>query len=269
MNIFHASISSVASSSSSTATPSSSLSQTKSTTYTSSSASCTPVTTPGRVLSSFNPTKTYHIPSHGGLLPCTIPIYDLTPLLRDRKTANDPYNDRKLFKREVRSILKRLRGSRGKEKDKGVSETMELDGMVLRDWQVPWGLWKPISVRLREREEEVEVWTGDYDPRSQEFEWAGASYRWRFTSPRELVLEKQANGIGRYTVAVFCLTVSSAFFPAELRAWAEVVVKRGVGSTEGTLLFDSRGVDRTVVVATCLIALKRERQRWGVLGGTI
>ncbi|KAF8247384.1 hypothetical protein K440DRAFT_661490, partial [Wilcoxina mikolae CBS 423.85] len=212
MNLFRASISSVASSSSSTATPSSSLPQTKSTTCTSSSsASSTPATTPGRVLSSFNPTKTYHIPSHGGLLPCTIPIYDLTPLLRDRKTANDPYNDRKLFKREVRSILKRFRGSRGKEKDEGVSETLALDGMVLRDiegdggvvakWQVPWGLWKPISVRLREREEEVEVWTGDYDPRSQVFEWAGASYRWRFTSPRELVLEKQANGIGRYIVA--------------------------------------------------------------------
>lgn len=86
---------------------------------------------------------------------------------------------------------------------------------------------------------------------------------------RELVLEKQASGIGRYIVAVFYLTVSSSFFPAELRAWAEGVVKRGVGSTEGTLLFDARGVDRALVVSTCLIALKRERQRWGVLGGTI
>jgi len=75
--------------------------------------------------------------------------------------------------------------------------------------------------------------------------------------------------MGRYVVAVFYLAVSSAIFPVDLRSWAEGVVKRGVGTTEGTLLFDERGVDRVLVVATVLIALKRERQRWGVLGGTL
>jgi hypothetical protein len=84
-----------------------------------------------------------------------------------------------------------------------------------------------------------------------------------------LVLEKSAREVGRYPVAVFYLTVSSASFPMDLRAWAEGVVKRGVGTTEGTLLFDERGVNRLLVVATLLIALKRERQRWGVLGGTV
>jgi len=68
----------------------------------------------------------------------------------------------------------------------GISATLALDGMVLKDvedegrvvarWEVPWGLWKPVAVQLQDSAEEVAVWTGDYDPRSQEFKWRGARY---------------------------------------------------------------------------------------------
>ncbi|KAI5817611.1 hypothetical protein BZA77DRAFT_244754 [Pyronema omphalodes] len=225
---------------------------------------------PNRVLSTFNPTRTFHIPSHGGLLSSSIPINDLTLLLRDRPTSEDTYTDRKLFKKEVRALVKSGNGMQVAMSLSGGNKLKDSDGRVVAEWEVPWGLWKEVPLTIRVGgEEEVQVWTGDYDPRSQEFEYRGASYRWKFTSPRELILEKQASGIGRYIVGTFYLTVSSAFFPADLKMWAENVAKRGVGSTEGTLLFDARGIDPVVATATCLIALKRERQRWGVLGGTI
>ncbi|KAI5856367.1 hypothetical protein BZA05DRAFT_199048 [Tricharina praecox] len=240
-----------------------------------SNSTSTTESTASRIVSSFNPTKTYHIPTHGGVMPSTTPlqIYDLTPHLKNRVPAADPYSDRKAFKREVRSILKAWKerekeGGKGKDVNvmggletamvvrrgkKGVKVLEDLDSSGTASWSVPWALWKEIVVDIDypgRGEWDVGVWTHTFDPRSQIFESRGASYRWKFATPRELVLEKSAPGMGRYVVAVFYLT-------------------RGVGTTEGTLLFDERGVDRLLAVATILTALKRERQRWGVLGGTV
>ncbi|KAA8894607.1 hypothetical protein FN846DRAFT_401571 [Sphaerosporella brunnea] len=301
-----------------------------------------------RVLSAFNPTKTYHIPSHGGLLPTANPfeIVNLTPLLKYRVPAKDPYSDRKQFKREVRAILRAQgegRGGskgkgKGKAKEKAQEEEEEVGGLLsspssseygsppssspstspflpspgirpspfaptmtlqypaeplptaytlrknasiytLTDgetataarWSVPWGLWKPILITLScpSSSETVGLHTHDFDPRSQTFSHRHSTYRWRFANHRELVLEKSAKGIPKYVVAVFYLSVSAQFFPDEITMWAQAVGKRGVGKTEGTLLLDERGVDRVLGVVTLLVALKRERQRWAVLGGTV
>jgi hypothetical protein len=82
-------------------------------------------------------------------------------------------------------------------------------------------------------------------------------------------LEKAAEGIPKYVVAVFYLSVASQFFPEDVKSWIQAVGKRGAMATEGTLLVDERGVEAALAVASLLVALKRERQRWGVGGGTV
>jgi hypothetical protein len=136
-------------------------------------------------------------------------------------------------------------------------------------WRVPWNLWKPILISHPSFPSPIRVDTHPLDARSQTFTHAHATYRWRFVSARELVLEKSADGIPKYIVAVFYLSVSNQFFPEGLRAWVGAVGKRGALATEGTLLLDERGVAAAVGVASLLVALKRERQRWWVLGGTV
>jgi hypothetical protein len=59
----------------------------------------------------------------------------------------------------------------------GGNKLKDSDGRVVAEWEVPWGLWKEVALTIRVGgEEEVQVWTGDYDPRSQEFEYRGARY---------------------------------------------------------------------------------------------
>jgi hypothetical protein len=150
--------------------------------------------------------------------------------MRNRKTADDPKSDRKAFKREVAEILRR----RSAGEKEVVQEVMVVrrtramsSGMVLEEddvegsgkrqelirWRVPWVLWHACQMSIQrihaKNPDVVEVWAGDLDPRIQEFGVSGASFRWRFVTPREMALEKSAEGTGRYVVAVFYLRVSA------------------------------------------------------------
>lgn len=60
----------------------------------------------------------------------------------------------------------------------GGNKLKDSDGRVVAEWEVPWGLWKEVALTIRVggEEEKVQVWTGDYDPRSQEFDYRGARY---------------------------------------------------------------------------------------------
>lgn len=251
-----------------------------------------------RILSSFNPTQTYHIPAHGGLLvfPKTLSILSLTPFLAKRKCAADANADRKALKREARDLVQRRKnelipamyvqkGTNGGELelvDSGRSGDSDdgggsggSSGVVAR-WAVPWGLRKEVDITLLSpsssgvsgNDEVATVLTGDFDLRSQEFDARGARYTWKFVSKRELVLEKVMVGAGKYVVAIFYLTVSTQKAPA-ISEWAGTVMKRAVGANEGTLVFDERGIDRFLCVASILVALKRERQRRAVLIATV
>lgn len=95
------------------------------------------------------------------------------------------------------------------EKRGGAYEIVS-DGETRARWKVPWSLRRDTVVRLSNelgRKDEVVVWTGDFDPRSQEFEVGDATYRWKHRSSREIVLEKRSPGTGRYVVGLFYLKV--------------------------------------------------------------
>jgi len=152
------------------------------------------MSTASRVVSSFNPTKTYYIPTHGGVILSSSPlyIYDLTPKLKHRVPAEDAYSDRKAFKRDVREVLKAWKEQEKDGKGKGADAMGMLEpaavvkrgrkgGKVLEDvdsrgmasWNVPWALWKEIVVDVQypDRDEwDVVVCTDSYDPRSQFFD---------------------------------------------------------------------------------------------------
>ncbi|KAI5777610.1 hypothetical protein EDC01DRAFT_635525 [Geopyxis carbonaria] len=278
----------------------------------STSSPTTTVSPANRVLSSFNPTQTYHIPPHGFRASPrseSVPILDLTPHLLDRKTASDPAADREALKAEVASLLSNRRdelntvltaskrgssynisttGSRAgsvsgsrpssREGSLGSSPVMTPFGpsspssrrgsvntttekpQPLAKLVVPWSLNHPSPLTMSAARAPVTFHTPASAPRELEFTVAHrsmkATYRWRTTGVAgEWVLEKEAWGCGRYVVGVL---------------WMQRGGRRGLvrGRNEGTLLFDERGVERVVVVASVLAVLRRERQRWGTGGGS-
>lgn len=232
-----------------------------------------------RILSFFNPTQAYHIPTHGGQLifprSKMLDILDLSPELSRRKTAADASADSDALQQEAADLVVKQRASLrtcmtlAKDRGRGGGLSL-LDGrreVTVCGWRVPWAGKKRCIVTLPLKgceDEEIVVKVSRHDPKSQVFHVGGARYFWRYVSSNELVLEKSIDsaGAGKYVVGIFYLQADRTDSRSStIRSWCGGAMNRPTTSSGGTLVFDARGVDRYLCVATVLIALKRERQR--------